>query len=113
MKTIEKYDLSDYPKGWIIGNFYPTLISNNGIEVGIKKFVKGESEPCHFQKQATEFTVVISGKITLGEIEAGAGTILRIPNNLHGKFLCLEDCILVVIKSPSSPEDKVLCEDGH
>lgn len=108
-----KGNLADYFSGWIIGNFEPSILNSNELEVAIKRFKLGDKEPCHFQLEATEITIVVSGSIVLAGFEIQEGEILEIPPLVHGAFEARSDCTLLVIKFPSVPDDKQICEESH
>jgi hypothetical protein len=94
--------------GWFIGDFNPSLHRNSEVEVAIKRFTKGDKEPSHYQIAATEWTCVVVGKIRLGHVIFTKNEIAEIPPMESVDFEALEDSILVVVKSPSRPSDKVL-----
>ena len=71
-------NISDFYKGWFIGNFEPSLHKNKAFEVGIKSFTKGEIEPLHYQKLAHEITIVISGKVRIANVILIKDQILEI-----------------------------------
>jgi hypothetical protein len=100
--------LNEFIGGWFLGNFKPSLNQTEYFEVAVKKFSKGDREPAHFQKIATEITVVINGKIRLGTQYFGADEIITIEPFESVDFECIENCELVCIKFPSLPNDKVL-----
>jgi hypothetical protein len=105
---MQRYNLSNMTLGWFIGNFTPSLYTNAQVEVGVKRFTKGETEPSHYQLTATEWTCVVSGKIRIGENVFQENEIVEIPPLESADFEALEDSILVVVKSPSTPSDKIL-----
>lgn len=37
---MKKYHLNQMTKGWFVGNFYPTIINTDAIEIGIKYYPK-------------------------------------------------------------------------
>jgi hypothetical protein len=108
MSGIEKFALSDFKLGWIVGDFIPTLVSSKEIEVAVKFFHAGETEPTHKQLIATEITVVVNGKIRLGGSSYESGDIIRIEPGIFADFESVTDSALVCIKYPSLPSDKVL-----
>ena len=57
--------LEDMVKGWFVGNFDPTLIKTNDVEVAVKEYKKGDYEEKHYHKIATEITVIVSGKVRI------------------------------------------------
>ena len=107
MKT---FNLEDFIGGWFIGNFSPSLFSNRDFEVAVKYFKKDETEQAHFQKIATEITVVISGEIKINEKEFRQGSIILLEPYEVAAFVCVQDCALVCVKWPSLPSDKVLAD---
>ena len=94
----------------MVGSFLPSLRTTQEVEVGLKYFAAGDTEPTHFQKTATEFTVVAQGRVKFGDLEFEQGMIVEIPPLVALPFESLTDSVLVVIKTPSLPADKVL---GH
>ena len=104
MKTAK---LENMVKGWFIGNFEPSLLKTNDVEVAVKSYKKGDYEARHHHKIATEFTCIISGKVKMNGIEYGAGDIVVIEPNESTNFECLEDnTINVVVKFPGANNDK-------
>jgi quercetin dioxygenase-like cupin family protein len=107
-KEMEVYNLDDFFKGWIVGNFSPSLFVNSEFEVGVKFFKKGDVELAHKQLTATEITVVIEGNIRLSSFEYSRGDVILIPPNEVANFESLTDSSLVCIKYPSIPNDKMV-----
>ena len=105
MKTAK---LEDMVKGWFIGNFDPTLYKTNDVEVAVKQYKKGMHESWHYHKIATEFTVIISGKVKMNDVEYGPGDIIAIEPNDGTDFHALTDAINVVVKIPGANDDKYL-----
>lgn len=108
---MQLHRIDSFENGWFVGNFDPTLISSTDVEVAVKSYKVGETEPSHFQLTATEITVVINGKCRLGGHILGPGDVLVIDPLEPADFEALEDCIVVACKSPSLPNDKVLSND--
>jgi quercetin dioxygenase-like cupin family protein len=101
-------NISEFTKGWIIGNFDPSLIKMREIEIGVKFFKKGEVELLHMQIVATEITIVIDGKIEMNGNRFSSGQVITIPPGEPADFLAITDGTLVCVKTPSIPEDKVV-----
>lgn len=108
MRSIRTSHLNEFHKGWLIGDFHPTLLASSEVEVGVKFFQAGEKEETHYQRIATEFTVIVSGKGRFGDLLVSSGQIVAIDPGVACDFEALEDTALVVIKSPSLPDDKVV-----
>lgn len=99
--------ISDMKGGWFIGNFSPSLLKTNDCEVAVKSYNKGDYESSHFHKIATEFTVIISGRVKMNGVEYCAGDIVVMEPNERTDFECLSDgTINVVVKIPGANNDK-------
>ena len=109
MKTAQ---LDDMIKGWFIGNFTPTLYRTNDVEVAVKRYRAGECEGAHYHKLATEFTVIISGKVRMNGIEYTQGDIVVMEPGDITDFEALTDTVNVVVKIPGANHDKYVVEDG-
>lgn len=102
--------VSDYVGGWFLGNFTPTIEANPHVEICVKRYAKGAVEPVHYQRQATEYTIVLSGRAQMGDFTLGPDDIIRIPPGEACGFEALDDVVLVAVKTPSLPDDKVIGE---
>jgi hypothetical protein len=105
---MKKYSVSDFTLGWLVGNFEPSLFKNQNLEVGIKRFNAGDTELAHYQLTAHEITVVIAGKIRLGRDTFVENDVIEVFPLEIADFESLTDSILVCIKYPSLPSDKVV-----
>lgn len=99
-------NLENFTKGWIIGNFSPSLFKTKDIEIAIKAYKSGDKEKTHIHKIATEYTIVITGTIKMLNNIYTNGEIVIIHPNVKNQFECIEDAILLVIKTPSVIGDK-------
>jgi quercetin dioxygenase-like cupin family protein len=98
--------LENMVKGWFVGNFEPTLLKTNDVEIAVKTYKKGDSEEKHYHKIATEITVITSGRVRMNDVEYTAGDIIVIEPNEVTDFECLEDSITAVVKYPGANDDK-------
>lgn len=103
---LEKYNLDDMFKGWFIGNFEPSLYITNDFEVGVKKYNAGDYENPHFHKIATEFTIIISGKVEMNGVVYKENDIIKIVPNVVSNFKAITNVITVVVKLPGANDDK-------
>jgi hypothetical protein len=102
------HNIRNFLRGWIIGNFQPSLYKTKDFEVGIKEYKSGDYEKSHYHKLSKEFTVIISGKVRMNNIEYTKGDIVIINESERTDFECIEDCITVVIRNKSIKNDKYL-----
>ena len=107
MKTAK---LDSMVKGWFVGNFEPTLYSTNDVEVAVKHYQAGDAEGPHYHKLATEFTVIISGRVRMNGIEYCAGDIVVMEPGDVTDFQALDDAVNVVVKIPGANNDKYVVE---
>jgi quercetin dioxygenase-like cupin family protein len=105
---MKKNNLNNMVKGWFVGNFEPSLLKTNDVEVGIKEYKKGDYEVSHHHKIATEITVIISGKVKMNHQIYNKGDIIVIEPNESTDFLALEDVITSVVKIPGANNDKYI-----
>ena len=105
---MEVFRVADFVGGWFLGNFTPTLEATPDVEVCIKRYTAGTTEPVHYQRVSTEYTLVVSGRCRIGDFTLGPDEILQIPPGEAAGFEALDDVVLVAIKTPSRPDDKVL-----
>jgi mannose-6-phosphate isomerase-like protein (cupin superfamily) len=94
--------------GWFIGDFYPSLLNTDKFEVAVKRYKKGEWESSHAHKVATEYTVIVSGKVRMNNEIFMKDSIIVISPNEYTDFEALEDTDTLVIKTPSVKGDKYL-----
>lgn len=103
MKTAR---LNEMVKGWFIGNFEPSLKKTNDVEVAVKRYQKGDSEEAHYHKVATEYTVILNGRVKMFETEFSDGDIVVAEPGDITAFECLSDAVTVVVKLPGANDDK-------
>jgi len=104
---MELFKLEDMKGGWFIGNFNPSLLPTDQVEVAVKKYKKGDYEPSHHHKIATEYTVIVTGEVEMNGKPYSAGDIIRIDPGESTDFRVLsEEVITTVVKLPSVAGDK-------
>ncbi len=80
--------LSDTTRGWVIGDFEPSLLKTKDFEVGILTHLKGEQWPAHYQKQGTEYNILIKGRMNVCNTELEEGdTFIKVPGDSKDKYL--------------------------
>tara|TARA_R110000868_G_scaffold260685_1_gene518829 strand:- start:415 stop:735 length:321 start_codon:yes stop_codon:yes gene_type:complete len=100
--------LEDMFRGWVIGDFEPSLLKTQDFEVAILLHKKAEEWPAHYHKIATEYNILLSGTMSVCGKELVEGdTFIILPNEVAVPVFH-EDCRIVCIKVPSLPDDKYL-----
>ena len=103
---MEVYNIGDFWRGWIIGDFEPSLLRTKDFEVGMVTHKKGENWPRHVHREADEYNLLVSGKMEINGTSLSTGAVFVIEKNEVSKPEFLEDCKVVVIKVPSVIGDK-------
>ena len=57
-----EFNHKEFIKGWLVGDFSPSLFKSKDIEVGLKYYNSGFKEKAHYHKISTEYTLVVKGK---------------------------------------------------
>lgn len=92
--------------GWFVGEFQPSSYITDKFEVAYKKHFKEEKWPKHYHKISTEINYLIKGKMTIQNNIFNTGDVFIIEPNEIANPEFIEDCELIVIKTPSVPNDK-------
>lgn len=102
--------LVNYTKGWFVGNFKPTCLYTDAVEVAVKTYKAGDKDAAHYHKVATEVTEIVSGKVRMNDQIFCAGDIIKVLPGEVVEFEALEDSTNVVIKVPAIPGDKYVSQ---
>ena len=108
------YHLDEMQRGWFVGSFNPAAYNTNDVDVGFKEYAKGDYEPPHHHKIATEITLVTSGSALFNFVNKKEihllkkGDIIVIEPGEVVAFSAIEDCSTVVVKIPGILDDKYI-----
>jgi anti-sigma factor ChrR (cupin superfamily) len=94
--------------GWFVGAFTPSCLPLDVCEVAIKHYRAGDYEAAHVHRVATELTAIVQGRVEMNGRVLVAGDIATLAPGEAADFRVLEDCITVVVKSPSVAGDKYI-----
>lgn len=100
------FSMKDMIGGWFVGNFEPSAFKTSEFEVCYKVHPKGEIWPTHYHKLATEINYIIRGSMTLNGTLLSQGDVFVIYPHEAVSPEFLEDCELIVVKTPSVVGDK-------
>ena len=104
-------NIRDFIGGWFIGDFTPSLHRTRDFEVSLKTHPAGEHWPDHFHLVATEYNVVVSGRVRVGDQEFEDGDIFVVGPGYIMRPEFLEDTKIVCVKVPGEPNDKYVVHD--
>jgi hypothetical protein len=100
------YKFEQMKGGWFVGNFSPSAHVTEACEVSYKIHQKGEFWAPHIHRIATEINFLVKGKMLFQGQELNSGDIFVVEPSEIGDPIFLEDCELVVVKTPSVLGDK-------
>jgi hypothetical protein len=98
--------MKDMKGGWFIGNFEPTAFKTEEFEVCYKQHTKGEQWDTHYHKEGTEINYLVDGKMIIQNKQLNKGDIFILHPFEIADPIFLEDCTVLIIKTPSKPGDK-------
>jgi NDP-sugar pyrophosphorylase family protein len=94
-------------RGWLIGDFTPSVLRTSAFEVAYLHHKKGEIWPAHVHFIGDEYNVLIRGSMKLNNEEISQGDIFIVKKGMLTKATFFEDCEVLCIKVPSVPSDKI------
>ena len=100
--------LNDFFKGWVVGNFEPSLFKTDDFEVAVKSYKKGDYEPKHYHKVATEITIITKGRVVMNFEVYNEGDVIVMEPGEATDFRATNDVTTTVIKFPCVEGDKYL-----
>lgn len=98
--------IDDMKSGWFIGNFEPAAFKTDAFEVCYKEHKSGEIWDVHYHKESIEINYLVKGKMKIQNKELNQGDIFILKPFEIADPIFLEDCTVVIIKTPSVPGDK-------
>ena len=93
-------------RGWFIGDFEPSVLKTKNFEVGVLTHKKNEYWAPHFHKKATEYNLLLEGSMDVGGKRIEVGDIFIFEKEEVAAPHFLEDCKVLVVKTPSVVGDK-------
>lgn len=105
-------NIKNMTRGWYIGNFKPTAYNTKDFEVAYMKHKRGELWASHYHKKATEINLLVKGSMMFDNKQINAGEIFIFQPDQIARPIFLTNCELIVVKVPSSTNDKFLIEDS-
>ncbi len=100
--------LSNFPGGWLVGSFSPSLFSRGDIEVGVKILKAGFLDRAHYHKKSNEYNVLLSGSLLHNGVVIEEGSIFIFRPGEVSKVSVLTDALILVIRDGSGIGDKYL-----
>ncbi len=102
--------ISNFIRGWFIGDFEPSLLRTKDFEIAIITHKKHEKIPKHFHPVAKEYNVLLSGHMRINGKEILKGTTFIFEPGEECDVLVREDSQVLCVKVPSIIGDKICTE---
>ena len=102
--------LEEMTRGWFVGDFQPTMLATEDVEVAIRHHPAGSAEASHFHKIATEITVILKGEARMLDRVFREGDIIKLLPGTTTSFEAISDVTTVVVKFPGAKNDKYLAQ---
>ena len=99
-------NIESFHKGWIIGNFEPSIFKTTELDIGILDLKSGEIGDGHFHKQHVEYNIIIQGKAKIKDKIYSDGDIFIYNPFERSDVEYLSNTKLLVIKTPATKNDK-------
>lgn len=108
---MDVHRIEDFKGGWFIGDFEPVLLRTAGFEVGWKVHHRTEFIEPHIHQHVTEYNLLAHGSMRVNgrELTPGDLFVLHKGERVDAEVLT-EEAHVVVVKVPSVPSDKVMCD---
>lgn len=102
------HKVESFLRGWIIGDFTPSLLRTQDFEICIVSHKKNEKSSPHYHTSSTEINVVLSGNLEVNGSVLRKHDIFIYERNEVSNVRFISDSELCVIRVPSKPDDKVI-----
>lgn len=107
---LQRATLAQFKDGWFIGGFKPSLLPTKLFEVGFKRHLAHSEWAPHYQREATEYNLLVRGRLAIGRQVFNDGELFVVKPGQIVKPIFVSDCEVVCIKVPSDPSDKVIVD---
>lgn len=100
--------IDGFTRGWVVGDFEPSLIKTKNIEVAIQQYSAGDEEEAHYHKEAIEYNIILDGVVKFNDDIYNQYEICIIEKDDITKFKAITNARVLVIKSASIKGDKYI-----
>ena len=100
--------INEFERGWFIGNFPKAILQTDQFEVALISCGVG-IHPTHYHKIATEYNVLIEGKLRIADRIINPGDVYVIDKCEVTEQEFLEPSKVLCVKTPSVADDKYYC----
>jgi len=105
-------NLSQFTRGWLIGDFSPSIIRSSDFEVAIMHHKAHESTIKHYHTSSSEINILVEGEMIVNQRRISKNDIFIYERMEISDVKFLADSTLCVVRVPSSPNDKIIVENN-
>lgn len=105
---MKKFKSKDFIRGWIIGDFTPSIIKTKNFEVCYRTEVPSKIQP-HYHKKGEEITIVLRGESIINNESMISGDIFVLYPNEIVQGEIIKETEIIVIRPYSDTKDKYDC----
>ena len=107
-----KYDnIKNYHRGWVIGDFTPSIFKEKDFEICITDHKKDEETQPHYHTSSTEINIILEGECVVNKRNLSKDDIFIYEKNDVSDVIFIQDTRLAVIRIPSAPNDKIIVDN--
>ena len=103
-------NIKDFVNGWFVGDFEPSIFKTKDFEVSVKSHKKGEETLPHYHSSSDEINLIINGRLCVNGQNLKKGNFFIYERNDVSDVEFLTDALLLIVRIPSAPNDKVLID---
>ena len=107
------HKIKEMKGGWFIGDFEPSVLRTDLFEVALHVHKKGEHHDTHYHSIATEYNVLIEGRMKIAGRIIESGDIFIFEPEEVADPIFLEDCKIICVKTPSVIGDKYVINNSE
>ena len=104
--TMNEINLLDFDRGWILGNFDPSIMGRSDIEIWVLHHYKDQKWDFHYHQNIIEINILIDDKMLINNIEINQYDIFIFEKNIISYPIFLGNCHIIYIKIPPIIGDK-------
>ena len=93
-------------RGWIAGNFTPTLHNTEDFEIAIHEYGPESEYVPHYHLKSTEFNVILEGEAVVGDTTLGKDSVFIIDPGEVCYVKYTKPTRLLIFRNHSDPKDK-------
>ncbi|MEY3378222.1 MAG: hypothetical protein RLZZ328_1382 [Bacteroidota bacterium] len=100
--------IEDTEKGWFIGDFPKAAFQSKEFEVSWRIHPAGQKWDLHYQENAVEINLLISGEMVLNNTKLVSGDVFILDPYEITDVNFITECSIICVKTPSIPNDKII-----